>query len=332
MKTKDILNICLYALILLPIIYIIPSIITGSTKLLIVLSGSMVPVMQVGDVAVVKHISPEDIRVKDIVAFKDPSGKTNITITHRVTDIRRSENLSFHTKGDALEESDSFIVKEEDIAGKMVFVIPSMGYFIDYVKKKKWISFFMLTILPSVFLAMEEFRKMIRSPALEHRAKREEKRKKRIRTILNTGRILLIFLIAIIISGTAVLFSAGNCVYTGTDGGISVENKGLLSCAFIFKTDKEDVFIPPVVLSENNNSIIKTQLKDDISISATPYILPVFWINALLDINPYFPILTILVLPPMLITLILYPAWIKKEGRNKKSLLRKLKRKFVGLV
>jgi signal peptidase len=54
-------------------------------------------------------------------------------------------------------------------------------------------------------------------------------------------------------------------------------------------------------------------------ISSVPYILPVFWITSLAEINPYLPALTEIGLYTFCPVLILLPLWLRKSvvGRKK---------------
>lgn len=327
MRTRDFLTIAIAAIILSAAVYIASSLVSGSTQLLIVLSGSMVPVMQVGDVIVVTDIRTENIRVGDIVAFKDPGGKPNTLITHRVKEINRGDNISFQTKGDAVEDPDTFTVKGEDVVGKAVFVIPSLGYFIKSAKKP--MAFFLFTLFPAAILIIGELRNITRSPAAAHRALREEKRKKRRRAVLNFRRLIAILLIGAILFGAISIFSLSTCGYSKTEDGIFVENKGTLPCVLVFNTVNKETFIPPVILSGNSSSVIKAAGIN--SISTAPDIMPVFWVSALSEINPYLPLLTISTLPPILISLLLFPAWYQKRDKHRKHLMKKF-RKLLARV
>ncbi len=91
----------------------------------IVGSGSMRPVIDVGDIVVVQHVSPEELKVGDIVQYYSPEG---YTITHRIIEIREGpEGKIFITKGDANEMADAPFTADR-IVGKVVFVIPKLGY------------------------------------------------------------------------------------------------------------------------------------------------------------------------------------------------------------
>ena len=69
-------------------------------KFFIVLTGSMSPTIQVGDLIVVKDINPEAIQANDVITFGSKSSD-NIT-THRVKEVLNdSGNISYITQGDA---------------------------------------------------------------------------------------------------------------------------------------------------------------------------------------------------------------------------------------
>ena len=68
---------------------------------LTVMSGSMDPNLGVGDVVIERQISPTDVRVGDIVTFRDPTDQQTL-ITHRVRSFKVHDGtVDFVTKGDA---------------------------------------------------------------------------------------------------------------------------------------------------------------------------------------------------------------------------------------
>jgi len=90
----------------------------------IVGSGSMMPGMDAGDVAIIIKTGPETIKVGDVVQIKYES----YNILHRVIEINKvGESINFRTKGDANEEVDKDIVEGQQIAGRMSFSIPKIG-------------------------------------------------------------------------------------------------------------------------------------------------------------------------------------------------------------
>ena len=118
MKTRNIILVLLSILTLILLFNFIIPVITGSTQLLIVLSGSMHPVMRVGDMVVVESKSPDEIHAGDVIAYNDPGGTPNVMITHRVLSITEGEERLFQTKGDANEEQDSYMVPASKLVGE----------------------------------------------------------------------------------------------------------------------------------------------------------------------------------------------------------------------
>jgi len=89
---------------------------------LVIISGSMSPTFNVGDIVFVHAIGGSDIRVGDIVAYV-MEGKQ--IVVHRVIYIGPE---GIRTKGDANPDPDPFIVNYREILGKVVLAIPKLGY------------------------------------------------------------------------------------------------------------------------------------------------------------------------------------------------------------
>ncbi|HDN65289.1 MAG TPA: signal peptidase I [Methanosarcinales archaeon] len=81
-----------------------------------VLSGSMIPLLQIGDNVLVQSVSPDSIRPGNIIVFKS----RDKLIVHRV--IRRYDNgsLTFLQKGDSTTTAE--IMRSEDVIGKVIAV------------------------------------------------------------------------------------------------------------------------------------------------------------------------------------------------------------------
>lgn len=101
---------------------------TGWYRTTTVLSGSMQPTINPGDVIVVVPTGSDNVRPGDIVTFQLPDG--NGTVTHRVTSVeRRDGKLNVNTKGDANEAADTQAVTfVDDTAWRTKLVIPKVGY------------------------------------------------------------------------------------------------------------------------------------------------------------------------------------------------------------
>lgn len=163
---KYILNILFY-LILAFLIYTSFSIVAATKrgeqpkifgyKFYVVLTGSMKPNIEPGDLIVTKEISADEISCGDIITFK-VDGVDSVT-THRVKEIMDSkEEISFITQGDANNIIDKNPVLEDDIQGKVVKVIPDAGKVVDFIKNNLIIvlaviiGIFILIIIITIFI------------------------------------------------------------------------------------------------------------------------------------------------------------------------------------
>ncbi len=97
----------------------------------VVSSGSMIPNLNIFDVIVVQGNVPFDhVKIGDIIVFNRPSGHDRV-IVHRVAEILNKDPLEIRTKGDANPGSipgTDFPIIKEDYIGKVVYVIPQIGY------------------------------------------------------------------------------------------------------------------------------------------------------------------------------------------------------------
>lgn len=95
----------------------------------VIMSGSMEPTIMAGDAIVNKRVDGE-LEVGDIVTYRseDPHFY-GIMITHRIIDIKQENGeLVYVTKGDDNSTPDRLSVKRNQIYGKVVMVIPKIGY------------------------------------------------------------------------------------------------------------------------------------------------------------------------------------------------------------
>jgi signal peptidase I len=92
-----------------------------------VLTGSMRPTIQPGDMVVDERISPSQLRVGDIVTFQEPHGTR--TITHRVRKLTISEGQAHvTTRGDANDTVEKWQVPTKGSVGRVVYTVPKIGY------------------------------------------------------------------------------------------------------------------------------------------------------------------------------------------------------------
>ena len=92
-------------------------------RMFTVVSGSMMPDYEIGDVLFSKEVQPDDIKVGDDISYFGKSGDVkDKVVTHRVTEIEKDENgnLLFHTQGTANIIEDP-IVYSDQIYGKVIY-------------------------------------------------------------------------------------------------------------------------------------------------------------------------------------------------------------------
>ena len=94
-------------------------------KLIAVASNSMADIFYRGDAVIVEYTEPENIKIGDVLVFKY-EGRV---ITHRVIGIETVNSiLMFNTKGDANDSPDGFITSENEVIGKVDYVIKYIGF------------------------------------------------------------------------------------------------------------------------------------------------------------------------------------------------------------
>jgi len=118
-----------------------------STPLHTPISGSMEPTLKIGDLLIIRgglkaediHASPKD---GDIIIFRNPSDPNDLPIVHRaIKKIQKNGKWYFITKGDNNPFDDyrtfGWMVPEDYIIGKVIFVIPKVGYLLRGLDETK---------------------------------------------------------------------------------------------------------------------------------------------------------------------------------------------------
>lgn len=96
-----------------------------------VISGSMEPTYNVGDLIYVKEVNPYDIEVGTPITFV--LNENLVVATHRVVEVD-TENQHFYTKGDANDTEDASPVHFNNVIGVPQFSIPLLGYVSDFIQ------------------------------------------------------------------------------------------------------------------------------------------------------------------------------------------------------
>jgi signal peptidase len=88
----------------------------------VILTGSMKPAIYPGDVVILRKVDPSEIKVGDVIQY----WRGDVFIIHRVIKIEATGE--FQTKGDNNISPDSNLVAPGQVVGKMIGVIPKIGY------------------------------------------------------------------------------------------------------------------------------------------------------------------------------------------------------------
>lgn len=92
---------------------------------MIVLTDSMYPQIESGDLILCHTAESDEIAVGDVITFYDPMGNGTSVVTHRVLSI--NEDGSFVTKGDNNNVEDQVAVEADDLIGVYRSRIPGAG-------------------------------------------------------------------------------------------------------------------------------------------------------------------------------------------------------------
>jgi signal peptidase I len=103
----------------------------------VVSSGSMIPVLNVGDILIVKDGNTfNSLKVGDIIVFNRPQGGDRV-IVHRIIEISdRFTEKVIVTKGDANDgiiPGTDFPIREKDYIGTVAYTVPMVGLVLKYL-------------------------------------------------------------------------------------------------------------------------------------------------------------------------------------------------------
>ncbi len=125
-------------------------------RMFTVISGSMKPKYDIGDVLISKAVEPSSLKVGDTISYLGDKGSfANKVITHQVVGIEIADNgeYFFHTKGLANLVQDPFI-SEKQIYGKVIFKAFLLSVVYRIVSTS--IGFYLFIIIPLIFIIVSE--------------------------------------------------------------------------------------------------------------------------------------------------------------------------------
>ena len=156
----------------------------GGIELKIVQSGSMEPNIPVGSLIVVK--TADQFKKGDVITFGADT-KTQIPTTHRIVDVQGSGGVLYYTtRGDANDVDDPKPVIKDDIIGKVVLSVPTLGFLLDFARTPR--GFLFLVGVPAFLIVLDELRAIVRELG-RMRKKGRRRAYRKVRTRVSRARV-----------------------------------------------------------------------------------------------------------------------------------------------
>jgi signal peptidase I len=134
----------------------------GGYTVLIERSDSMRPALTAGDLLVTRRVRPSQVRVGDIITFKEPS-RPGILLTHRVTELaRQGEHYSVVTRGDANTGSERWSMPASGTVGRLALRLPKLGWVASWLARPQ--VRFTCVAMAGLLLGVELLRRIWRTP------------------------------------------------------------------------------------------------------------------------------------------------------------------------
>ena len=131
----------------------------------VVLTGSMIPQINIKDVVITKKVEANKLKVGDIITFlsSDPRFE-GITVTHRITAISKDPatgEVLYTTKGDNNNVEDTAKAYDYNVLGKVILKIPKVGYLQEFLATQGgWI---IVILIPCLIVISYDIVQIIKS-------------------------------------------------------------------------------------------------------------------------------------------------------------------------
>ena len=149
-------SVLLWAIILLAALFAFTTLATKDSKSvanlagftpLSVMSESMAPTFNAGDLIIIKQCDTKKLEAGDIITFHTIINNEYALNTHRIESIQESNGLrSYVTKGDNNAMADTHIISDGDIVGKYQFRLPKIGHVMNFLSGST--GFLIVIVLP----------------------------------------------------------------------------------------------------------------------------------------------------------------------------------------
>jgi signal peptidase len=93
----------------------------------------MEPTLNIGTLIIAARVNPEQLADGDIIVFHLTAGNGTL-VCHRIVEVNNITSLAFKTQGDNNPAPDSFSVPAENVAGRVIFHLPVLGYLVQFLQ------------------------------------------------------------------------------------------------------------------------------------------------------------------------------------------------------
>lgn len=146
----------------------------------IVLSGSMSPTFEAGDMIFLQKVDPNTLRENDVICYRGEDGES--VVTHRIMEIQQNNGqIMYITQGDANNSEDSTPVYPENVQGKYIGVsIPGLGNLAVFMQSTAGMIVFIVGPL-LLFVLWDVLRRALSSRKKAGEAQKMEEELERLR-------------------------------------------------------------------------------------------------------------------------------------------------------
>jgi signal peptidase len=171
MKMKKIYDIIIFFLIVTsPLLtwQIAKILLHNQYPIQVIVSDSMSPTLNIGDIVLVENIDPKSITIGTVIAFQSPRYGENIYFVHRVIGVEViNDKYYFRTKGDANDSPDSWLIPETHLIGRIIARIPLIGYLV--LIPRIYLASFIITIVITDVIYVFYLKKILKENKRNHR-------------------------------------------------------------------------------------------------------------------------------------------------------------------
>jgi signal peptidase I len=121
----------------------------------VVVNNSMYPQIKTGDAVVIKDIEASNVKIGEVIIFRDPQHKEDLVI-HRVIQVEDRGGVKFFsTKGDNNKDADNWKISAGEVVGGIAVRLPGFGSFLDFITTPKgYVSCLVIPAVGSIVLVM----------------------------------------------------------------------------------------------------------------------------------------------------------------------------------